>query len=551
MSLAETHDDDNYQAVKSEDKMDSAQVKKLVKENLYSGITVALVSTPLSTALAMAQGATAMMGLSTAIYGPGIQGVIGGSHYNILGPAGALVNIVNNIKETLGVAAIPWSALVAGAMSFLVYLVKFEHFCTMLPTSVLEGFSLGVATTIGLGQVGFALGLPPPQGKEFYEKVYSNFSNVGETQWKEFFCFLPFYVSLMFLLKYKPQIPWIIVIAILGVIYGAIMKEGVNDPKMTPVLLRDIYPQLTTSVQLADFTYWSPAKAIPFVDLLIGAFKVAFVAVLETLISARIADNKTNTRFDSPKEIRGMAIANIVCGLMGGTPCTGVLIRTNVNIQTHATHKMSQFINAVVVFFIVCFGMGVFSYIPMAVIAAILITSACRLVPKTIMRQLWNVDMFEFNILIITWLICVFKDGAVGLMIGAFLSFLKQSEKQSATQMQLTNDNSVVKVELDGSLDYINSLDFEIKVFDMINNEQPHSVCVNLTRAIFVDIDGLYVLNNLFNKKGVTCYMVLDNSDENSVLCKSALYQKLKGEGKVFKSMSEAESVARSGKVEA
>lgn len=431
MSLAETHDDDNYQAVKSEDKMDSAQVKKLVKENLYSGITVALVSTPLSTALAMAQGATAMMGLSTAIYGPGIQGVIGGSHYNILGPAGALVNIVNNIKETLGVAAIPWSAFVAGVMSFLVYLVKFEHFCTMLPTSVLEGFSLGVATTIGLGQVGFALGLPPPQGKEFYEKVYSNFSNVGETQWKEFFCFLPFYVSLMFLLKYKPQIPWIIVIAILGVIYGAIMKEGVNDPKMTPVLLRDIYPQLTNSVQLADFSYWSPAKAIPFVDLLIGAFKVAFVAVLETLISARIADNKTNTRFDSPKEIRGMAIANMVCGLMGGTPCTGVLIRTNVNIQTHATHKMSQFINAVVVFFIVCFGMGVFSYIPMAVIAAILITSACRLVPKTIMRQLWNVDMFEFNILIITWLICVFKDGAVGLMIGAFLSFLKQSEKQS------------------------------------------------------------------------------------------------------------------------
>ena len=242
MSLAETHDDDNYQAVKSEDKMDSAQVKKLVKENLYSGITVALVSTPLSTALAMAQGATAMMGLSTAIYGPGIQGVIGGSHYNILGPAGALVNIVNNIKETLGVAAIPWSAFVAGAMSFLVYLVKFEHFCTMLPTSVLEGFSLGVATTIGLGQVGFALGLPPPQGKEFYEKVYSNFSNVGETQWKEFFCFLPFYVSLMFLLKYKPQIPWIIVIAILGVIYGAIMKEGVADQKMTPVLLRDIYP---------------------------------------------------------------------------------------------------------------------------------------------------------------------------------------------------------------------------------------------------------------------------------------------------------------------
>ena len=73
----------------------------------------------------------------------------------------------------------------------------------------------------------------------------------------------------------------------------------------------------------------------------------------------------------------------------------------------------------------------------MAVIASILMTSACRLVPKTIMRQLWNVDKVEFWILIVTWLICVFKDGAVGLLIGSFLAFLKQSEKSSETQLQM------------------------------------------------------------------------------------------------------------------
>lgn len=252
---------------------------------------------------------------------------------------------------------------------------------------------------------------------------------------KEFLCFLPFFVVLMSLSKWKPAVPWIIVIAALGIIYGVVMKEAVADDTLTPKLLKDIYPTLASEVQLANFSYWSPAKEIPIINIIIGAFKVAFVAVLETLISARIADNKTNTRFNQSQEIFGMAIANMVCGLMGGTPCTGVLIRTNVNIQTGATHKMSQFINAVLVFFIVVLFMNIFTYIPMAVIASILITSACRLVPKTIMRQLWNVDKFEFWILIITWLICVFKDGAVGLMLGAFLSFLKQSEKTSETQM--------------------------------------------------------------------------------------------------------------------
>jgi len=140
------------------------------------------------------------------------------------------------------------------------------------------------------------------------------------------------------------------------------------------------------------------------------------------------------------------------------------------------------------------------------------------------MRQLWNVDKFEFWILIITWLICVFKDGAVGLLIGAFLSFLKQSEKQSETQMVVSEENNVLAVAVNGSLDYINGLHFELKVNDEINKKDLKMVCVDLSGALFVDIDGLFILNQLFNKKGVSVNMVHQGGDENSVLCKSALY---------------------------
>lgn len=283
-------------------------------------------------------------------------------------------------------------------------------------------------------------------------------------------------------------------------------------------------------------------------NIMVGALKVAFVAVLETLISARIADNKTNTRFDQSKEIFGMSIANMVSGLLGGTPCTGVLIRTNVNIQTGATHKTSQFINAVVVFFIVVLFMNVFSYIPMAVIASILMTSACRLVPKTIMRQLWAVDKFEFWLLIVTWLICVFKDGAVGLLIGSFIAFLKQSEKSSDTQIHFNMEDKLMMVELDGSLDYINGLHFELEVLDKVNDQQPEFVTVNLSRIVFVDIDGLFILQNLFKKKDIKVIMVYDKCETESVLTKSAFFQSLKKEDKVFSSMSEARAALLSGK---
>lgn len=258
---------------------------------------MALVSIPLSSALAMASGATAMMGLETAVYGPAIGGILGGSNYNILGPAGALVNIVSTLKMQSSTDIIPLVALFGGVISFLVFAFKLENYCTMLPTSVLEGFSLGVACSIGLGQLNYAFGLKGIKKQPaFYMNVLESFKNLGILQWKEFIPFFIGFVFLMSLLKWKPQIPWIIVVAILGVIYGAIMHSAAPD--IAPETLGDIYPKMKNEVQLYNFDFWSPDKAIPFALILVGSFKVSFVAVLETLISGRIADNRTDTRFD-------------------------------------------------------------------------------------------------------------------------------------------------------------------------------------------------------------------------------------------------------------
>lgn len=98
---------------------------------------------------------------------------------------------------------------------------------------------------------------------------------------------------------------------------------------------------MVDQVHLGSFDWMSPKKPIPMWNIFVGSVKVSFVAVLETLISGRIADTKTDTRMDGSKEVFAMSLANIVAGIAGGCPCTGVLIRTNVNVQTGATHKMS------------------------------------------------------------------------------------------------------------------------------------------------------------------------------------------------------------------
>lgn len=162
------------------------------------------------------------------------------------------------------------------------------------------------------------------------------------------------------------------------------------------------------------------------------------------------------------------------------------------------------------VFFIILFAGPVFTYLPMCIIASILITSSCRLIPMIVMKQLWQCDRFEFYLLIITWLLCIFFDGAAGLLIGSFLSFLKLSKLTSEAQMLIDNledyqpsgdKKTLMSVELEGSLNYINTVHFETQMLDKILDESPDFIVINLTSVRFVDMDGLLSLDKVFKKK--------------------------------------------------
>ena len=421
----------------------------LVKENYVSGITVALVSLPLSTALAIAAGAPPMAGISAGIYGPIMGGIFGGSAYNILGPAGALVNNLNKLSSVNGAAIIPMVAALSGIFSLAVWALRLEKYCTLIPISVLEGFSFGVAITIGFGQFNSALGLKGiVKHPEFADNVKETFSHAGDLDIKEFIPFLIMYLSLMWLLKNLPGRPWIIVIALAGMIYGFL--TSMIAPSIRPTLLRDLYPAMLHP-SLIDFGYWSEGSKIPTSNVVIGAIQVSFVAVLETLISARIADGKTGTRFQARPEVFGMSLGNILSGVLGGTPCTGVLVRTAVNITAGATHKTSQLINGCVVLAITLVFMPAFVYTPMPCIASILIVSASRLIPFGVMGELLRQDTAEFVILIFTTVICVLVDGAFGLMAGGVISILRTAIKsQTAKTVSSTMDGEFQIVYLSG-----------------------------------------------------------------------------------------------------
>lgn len=140
---------------------------------------------------------------------------------------------------------------------------------------------------------------------------------------------------------------------------------------------------------------------------------------------------------------------------------------------------MSQFINAIVVLIFGLVLMPAFSFIPMSIVASILITSACRLVPKKFIAQTFKADKFECALIIITTASCMLIDGAIGLLIGSFIALLHHAVKSSTPVFEVENDDEgFTKVIVSGNLDFINAADFELKIMNVWKNSEGDIVVV-------------------------------------------------------------------------
>jgi len=193
---------------------------------------------------------------------------------------------------------------------------------------------------------------------EFYKNVGETFENIGHATAADYLPFIFFFFMLFFLNMIQPgkdatgkpkaKLPWLVITAAVGLVYGVVCNFWIKNA--SPMLIIDAYPTITQD-SIFNFDYLSKMKDIPAGAIVIGSLKVAFVAIFETLISAMIAQYKWTTlnasnvgmpmEFIRWREILGLSIGNILSGVFGGTPCTGVLVRTGANIEYGAESRAS------------------------------------------------------------------------------------------------------------------------------------------------------------------------------------------------------------------
>lgn len=532
-------------------------MKKMLKEiasNWKSGLTVALVSVPLSLSLAIASGTTPIAGIITAVWAGLVAAALGGSMFNVVGPAAALSGILAAFSLTHGPEMLPLVAIASGILMFAFYLLQWDRYLVFIPSSVMHGFTLGIGATIGLGQFNFAFGL---QGLTVHESFLMNMveslTHIAQMQVPSFALFAGMLCLLFVCARWFPRIPGAVIAAVLGIAIGA-----ASEAHLLPFTVQTLFTKYgefhATLIQIPSF----PLSSIMSVEFAKVVFTVAVVAVLETLLSAKIADTMTNTRFNQTREMLGLSLANIVSGVAGGIPATGVLARTALNAKSGATSSVSSGLCALFVMLIALLLFSWFQYLPLAVVGSILVFAAVRMVELEHFHKLFRFDRSAFWLSMLVAILTFAVDPMIGLLVGASVALLGFVRHLSRGQSELSlhrdkkfiariprhrlheySEIDVVVYRFAGELTYFNGKSHE----DAIKKIKADTIILSLRSLLYIDFDGVETIHEIIKdrkKRGQSVYVTGANDYILPLLEKSAWFVRKEKEGKVFPSTTDA-----------
>ncbi len=497
--------------------------KTLLRQNWKSGLTVALISVPLSIALSIASGAGPIPGLITGIWATLIASLFGGSNFNIIGAAGALTTVLFAATLAaplgLGAAVLPLLALATGLIILAVWVLKADRFLYYIPSSVMYGFSAGVAFLIAASQLFDATGLSAlKRTGHFVGDIELFIRHSADLHLPSLLCFAAFLVFILIWKGSVKKLPAVIPASVIGIGFG-FFESRYFDHNL--ISLGDKFGEFKASL-FASVPWNSIPQLLANPSDLLWLFKIAgviaLIAILETLITAKIGDSLTKTQSSSTKELLGLALANLGSGAAGGLPATGVFIRTGANIRAGATHKTSALIASIATLMIALIALPLFTYIPMAVIAALLVNTALGLIETEKFKEFWAHEKASFWIAIIVILVTVFEDAGMGVVIGALLALLSFADALShgrfdvilnfkdGTRQDIRGKKTlhiphgkeieILTYSVAGFLGYIDSEPHAANLRHVARNSSVSHVIIRLRDLFAMDFEGSTMLKN-------------------------------------------------------
>jgi len=415
--------------VKILSRSDFPATRQVFVKDLISGVTVAIVALPLAIGFGITAGMSAAAGISTAIIAGFIAGLFGGSRFQVSGPTGAMTVVLIPVISKFGIGAIPALGLMAGLIVIAMSFIRLGSLINKVPNCVVEGFTVGIAIVISLQQLPFALGVTKGEGERTLIVAIHTIQKalaIG-LHWQTIFV-----VFITLGIKFN------IVKIIESFKIRMYFPASFSALFLTTLIVKAFNLNVATigNIPRNVSTYTSPILSSgEYLSLITPALSIAILAAIESLLSARVADDISNTesdkKFNPNQELFGQGLATTFASIFGGMPATGAIARTNVNVRSGANTRLASMIHSVVLLIIVIFLAPIFSQIPSAAIAGVLIGTSFRIFNKASMLEIFKSSKSNIFIYLATAVVTVSVDLIWGIGFGIALYLLFNLAKKS------------------------------------------------------------------------------------------------------------------------
>ena len=408
---------------------DFPATRQIFVKDLISGVTVAIVALPLAIGFGITAGMSAAAGISTAIIAGFIAGLFGGSRFQVSGPTGAMTVVLIPVINKFGIAAIPTLGLMAGLIVIAMSLIRLGSLINKVPNCVVEGFTVGIAIVISLQQLPFAFGVIKGEGdRTLVVAIHTVQKAVAiGVHWQTL---LVVFITL--------AIKFNIVKIVESFKIRMYFPASFSALLLTTLIVKAFNFNVATigNIPRNVSTYTSPILSSgEYLSLITPALSIAVLVAIESLLSARVADDISNVpsdkKFQPNQELFGQGLATTLASVFGGMPATGAIARTNVNVRSGASTRLASMIHSVVLLVIVIFLAPIFSQIPSAAIAGVLIGTSFRIFNKASMLEIFKSSQINIFIYLATAVVTVSVDLIWGIGFGIALYLLINLVKKS------------------------------------------------------------------------------------------------------------------------
>jgi len=397
---------------------------RLFMADLLAGITVGLVALPLAMAFAIASGMPPQAGLYCAIVAGFVISALGGSSTQIGGPTGAFVVVVFGIVAKYGIDGLFMCTLLAGIILLIMGATGLGTAVKFIPRPVVVGFTNGIAIIIASTQIKdfFGLKIDKVPG-DFGSRVLALAHSSSSFSPMETILAVSALIVIILSMVFMKRVPGYIVALFVGTAAVVILK----------------LPVATIGTRFGGIPSGFPTLEIPHfrVDLLrplvSPAVTIAMLGAIESLMSAVVSDRMSGDKHNSNVELVGQGIANILSPLFGGLPATGAIARTATNIRSGAKTPVAGIIHSLTLLAIVLFAAPLARFIPLAVLAAILLVVSYNMGEWHEIPELLKLSRFEIGTWLVTFLLTVFADLTVAVEVGMILAALVFIRKVTQT----------------------------------------------------------------------------------------------------------------------